>query len=272
MADETDEAADLLSQANEMGYPEFTKELVTGTFDAVVSSMIEQQEAYADMLEKVAMEIEQFETETVSAQEVDAWMANNFANPSGSGSFVGTTDSPGDLTQDQVDRVHAKLGDTADDMENTSLPGTPSDDGGSGGESLDAGQVQAVRDVVRRQIAQPRMDALRELVTDGVVRLVVDDGTIETSMDFEVEASELREQIGRVRQKEAGHIGLIGNYVGGTLGIGLRGSYRNVKVSTERTRSRGTTEFEGEMTGSVTLNVRGDYVPLRQRGEGGGGG
>ncbi|WP_255151679.1 hypothetical protein [Halorarius halobius] len=249
---ETGDAVDQIARLDEIGYPEFTQKLITDTFDAVVSSMIRQQESYADLLEKVAMTVDQFEAENVATDEVDAWLTSTFPNPDGKGSVVGTPGDPGDLSETAATRLDTLLGDTASDM-GVELP----DDGG-----LDEEDVVTIRDVTRRQIARPRMAAMREIVNQGVVRLVVEDGTIETDLEFRTEASQLFTQLDTETTTTSGGFGGFGNLTGKLFGINLGGNYHKVNVDTRTTDRRGDSEAEAEINGHVKLNVRGDYQPL----------
>lgn len=253
MAPETSDAVDQIARLGEIGFPEFTHKLITDTFDAVVSSMIRQQEAYADLLEAVSMSVDQFEAENVSDPEVDAWLAATFPSPDSRGSVIGTVASPGELSEGDALRLEGKLGSTATAMDVT-LPG----DG-----SLDGEEVELIRTVVRRTIARPRLNAMREMVSQGVVRLVVDDGTIETDLKFETEASELQNQVETDTVTKSHGFGGFGNYTGGLFNIGLNGGYRKINVNTNTETTRGQSEASAEVQGHVKLNVRGDYLPLR---------
>lgn len=263
----TGRAVDEASRLDEIGFPEFTSKLISDTFSAIVSSMIDQQEAYADLVEKVAMSIEDFETEAVTSQDVDRWLAQQFPADDGEGTKVKDGNT---LSSDEVDQLHDRLGDTASEMSGVSLPATGSD------ASLDEGTVNDIRSVVRRQQAEPRMDALESLVEQGVVRLVVDDGTIETDLKFHTYGSDAEVQRSSQYDRDSWGVGGNASFVGSMFGISARGGYSSISVSTSSSEDRAYSSSEVRIKGGVTINVKGDYQPLRVpgegEGEGGGGG
>jgi hypothetical protein len=56
------------------------------------------------------------------------------------------------------------------------------------------------------------------------------------------------------------------------FGISARGGYNSISVSTSSKEDRAYSSSDVRIKGGVTINVKGDYQPLRVPGEGGGGG
>ncbi|MDX2030038.1 MAG: hypothetical protein SF339_05175 [Blastocatellia bacterium] len=63
-------AADYL---NELNFPKFVRDLLKGTFDAIVDASIRQMEAYAELLKAASASVSQFARE-VSDKEARAWL------------------------------------------------------------------------------------------------------------------------------------------------------------------------------------------------------
>lgn len=244
--------ADELGRINEIPFPEFTSKLISDTFDATVSSMIRQQEAYADLLDQVAASIEQFETQNVGNTEIRNWLGVNGPTEDGA-STIGTPEDPGSLDSDATDVIEAKLSGPMRELDVESLP--------TG--NLDENEVQLIYSLVRRKIARPRQESLEELVEQGMVRLVVDEGTIETKLEFEVEGRDTEEVTERDYERTSGGIGGSGRLLSSIIGVGVSGSYQKIDVSTRREQRESDLEAAGEIMGRVELNLRGDYQPLR---------
>ena len=259
-------AVDEAKRLDEIGFPEFTSKLISDTFSAIVSSMIDQQEAYADLVEKVAMSIEDFETEAVTGEDVDRWLAQQF--PGGEGQDTLIRDGA-ELSSDEVARLHDSLGATASEISGASLPAAESST------TLDEDAVSDIRAIVRRQLAQPRMDALESLVEQGVVRLVVDDGTIETDLKFHTYGSERSASRQSSYDRDSWGVGGQASFVGSMFGISARGGYNSISVSTSSKEDRAYSSSQVRIKGGVTINVKGDYQPLRvpdeSEGDSGGG-
>jgi len=246
------DVVDELSRVDEIAFPEFTHKLISDTFDATVSSMIRQQEAYADLLEQVAASIEQFEADNVSEREVDHWIQANGPMEEGE-STIGTPEEPGELDEEAASRMEAKLRNPMEDLEVSSLP--------TG--SLEPGDVRQIRRLVRRKISRPRQEALEELVEQGIVRVVLDDGTIETRLKFEARGRESDTETESQRERTRSGFSGSGRLLTSIVGVGIGGGYQSIDVSTQRERRERDVEVEGEIFGRVELNLRGDYQPLR---------
>lgn len=108
------------------------------------------------------------------------------------------------------------------------------------------------------------MAALRELVSQGIVRLVVDDGSIETDLVFHIQDNTLQRRTAHIRDDEGWEdVGGSFDWLGGLIGINLGANYHDVTVTTKDTTNLRKTSTEVDIEGHVKINVRGDYQPLR---------
>ena len=57
----TDQGLALIKEAQNLGFVEFTKGLVSGVFDVVVESQMEQLQSYADLLKQVSGTVEEYQ-------------------------------------------------------------------------------------------------------------------------------------------------------------------------------------------------------------------
>lgn len=248
---ELSEPIEQLSRVDEINFSEFTSKLVSDTFDAIIASMIRQQEAYADLVEKVAMTLEDFSAEAVMDSDVETYLRSYFPDGEG-GTVVGTVADPGDLDEEDAARLQSLLGGEAAATEST-LP----EDG-----SLETEDVALIYRLVRRLLARPRLSALRELVSQGITRIVVEDGTIETELEFStyVNQRDASYSTSYERRTMSGGGGL--NFANKLFGINLGGSASKLNVSTNRASRSSEGNAEGEIKGRVEINFRGESQPF----------
>jgi hypothetical protein len=250
------QAVDNATRLQDLGFAEFTAKLISDVFDAVVSSNIRQQEAYAELLERVSGSIADFEQEAVSDADVDAYLVERFPDSSAPGEtlLVDGYAVPSTESDDTAARIQALLGAAAVDLGIT-LP--------TAGETLDSDDVANLAAAARRNLATRRLDALRELVETGIIRLVVETGRIETRLDFTTYGADTgRSSYSRYDRRKSG-----GSLNGGIFGkmFGLSGNIGGSRLRT-RTYTRNNTAYTSakvETGATVELNLRGDYVPLR---------
>lgn len=251
------QSVDNATRLQDLGFAEFTAKLISDVFDAVVSSNIRQQEAYAELLERVSGSIQEFEQEAVSDADVDAYLVERFPDPStpGQTSLVGGYAVPDTESDDTAERINTLFGAAAVDL-GVTLP--------TAGETLDETDVETFAAVTRRTLASRRLDSLRELVETGVVRLVVETGRIETRLDFTTFGSDSqRSRYSNYDRRESG-----GSINGGIFGsvFGISGNVGGSRIRT-RTYTRNNTAYTSARTetgATVELNLRGDYTPLRE--------
>ncbi|MFW6436086.1 MAG: hypothetical protein ACOCYZ_00445 [Halococcoides sp.] len=259
------DAVDNAARLDEIEFPEFTSKLIEDTFNAIVTSMIRQQEAYADLVEKVSMSVSEFEQEAVTDRDVTDWLIGKFPGEDNGETAVGTTDDPGTLTETDLEILNRKLGTEADEL-NLTLP-APDDASSSDGEEatldLSDEQVTTIRKCVRRDIAGPRLEALKDLVSQGIVRVVVDDGTIETKLNFNTNASEYTRGTETESDRSSTSAGGRAGLSIGSFSVGGYANHHNTSVSTMTKRESSSSTASVDIMGRVEINIRGDYQPLR---------
>lgn len=251
---ELSDPIDQLARVDEINYPAFTSKLISDTFDAIVASMIRQQEAYADLVEKISMTLEGFAAEAVTDTDVETYLRTYFPGDEENGTSVGSPSSPGDLDEEDAARLASLLGPEAIE---TGEEGNLPEEG-----SLDAADVELVYRLVRRMLARPRLSALRELVSQGITRIVVEDGTIETELEFRTYANVNDATASSSYQRNTLNGGGGLNFASALFGINLGGSGSRLHVSTNRSSRTSEGEAEGEISGRVEINFRGESQPF----------
>jgi hypothetical protein len=69
----------------EVDFPAFVRDLIHGTFDAIVDASIRQMEAYAELVAALARSVDRFVEENVSDDDSRAWLDSTLPGIDGAG-------------------------------------------------------------------------------------------------------------------------------------------------------------------------------------------
>ncbi len=252
------------AKIDEIGFPEFTAKLITDTFDALVSANMRQTEAYIELVQSVAGTLEDFINNTsddISGEELLQFL-----------SLVAPNDSDSSDPQTKV-----RVGQTLSADEAGALNDAvalPAEAGGlvSGNANvaddttaIDETKFKAILDAVARRLSVNRFTLLKEMVKQGILRLVVENGLIETRLTFSAYASSFYQknadsyQRTNYTRKSRGGTGrilsLFGNY-------SSRTSRSSVSVRTTKETHRDISGSRVQIFGMVRINFKTDYLPL----------
>jgi hypothetical protein len=228
---------------NEVDFPGFVAQLVHGTFDAIVDASIRQMESYADLLSAVAKTTEQFTQENVSPDQARDWLAQHY---------------PGDVAlhlprgTEEV-AAGAQLAPRAEGASPAWLA-----DYGLEGQELTAELLeQQLLPQVRQKVGGDRLQLLSTMVTLGLNRVAVKDGSISAKVMF------------RAAAKDASTVQYAQSPDGNTSGAsnwGTRGSnaYAGVQtlVQTVNVNAQSSTDLRADLFGEVKLNFVSETLPL----------
>jgi hypothetical protein len=260
-------------QVRSLGFVEFTTGLVTGVFDALIASTLKQMDGYAKLVSDIGSSLAQFAAENVSDAEIDAHLATKY--PDGKG---GTVVRPAyvfeDTAADAQEGREAKPGNeklkevaeslvlATDDLpESRKLaPAAIQVDSAT---SFTAEQVQAIRPAIGFLLAFDMRNMLRDMVREGMARIVVRDGKILTKLTFNVETTERAEAQRDRYQKSSldAYIHGEANYLWGKWKAGADLNFVNVNTINETSFDELT--MSTEMIGQVEINFRTETFPPR---------
>lgn len=161
-------------------FPGFVTSLITGVFQAMTTSTIQQLQAYADLLGAVGMSSGQFAATGITDGRAMDWAAQRFpvfrvVLEEGQPPRLALKD---DADMPDGDELKAAL--EADDDEVSTV------DEDELGETL--------LPLVKRKLARDRQAMLSTMLLMGMNRIVVDDGRIHASMELQVDARSTAEQ------------------------------------------------------------------------------
>lgn len=162
----------------DMGFAEFTAQLIAETFDAIIASNTAQDERSEEILALVGLSLDEFAVRTVTDAEVEGSLRLLFPQEDGErrhAVFVGapyrrgTAQAPEDPPFESLLGVRLESGDVSRDKALTKLG------------------VAKVVSAARSRLAATRQLALQRLVAQGVPRIVIDSGRIRAKLTFQVE-------------------------------------------------------------------------------------
>ncbi len=280
MANGAGNAVQLATKLGEVDFPEFTAALITSTFDALLKAHIHQMKTYADIIEDIAMTLDDYVKayrNTVSDEEIDEWLENH-GLPILSTSEADDNDNI-TITEDDktaLEETFLREGEqlNAQPIQNQGQSSSPkyslAKDSTTDNNNTPRIGWEEIRERVAEMILARRQDLLRELVRMGLVRLVVDFGEIETRILFSVYGTSTRSRTTYeyTRKTREGRIGgrvsargkLKKWFVKGFLGGYYQGG--SVRVRTSSSYDRDTTGSRIDIFGRVYIRFKSDYAPL----------
>lgn len=226
--------------ADAIDFPTFVASLVHGTYDAIVDSSIKQVESFADLVGAVAKPLDQFAQENVTDGQARAWLVEQY---------------PHDVTlvQDGGEYRLAPVVRPGDD-DAAPAPAWLADFGAADG-AFDAQTLESVvLPRARERVAQHRLSTLSTMVLLGMQRVVVKDGTIAASLNFQAKA----------RDRAAVQYATSNDPSSGQTTWGGRGTSGDVvtTVSTVAVNAQTDTDLKATLTGKVSINFASETLPL----------
>ena len=157
-----------------LDFPTYVQSLITGVFQAITRSNLQQLESIADMLDHVSASAESFASENVTEAAARQWI-------SGRTPALQLRDGTLQLREGaELDR--ARLQETLDASE--------SEVG-----SIDEGDLDGtLLPLVRRRMGRDRQSVLATMVQMGMQRIVVDEGQLTAQMEMRVDARSVEQQ------------------------------------------------------------------------------
>jgi len=261
-------SADAVNQASrlsEIGFPEFTTKLVTDVFDALVSANIRQTEAYIELLQKVSKSLTEFIKDTKDDIGGDEIMQ-----------FLSVIAPPTDAKGDSEEATNVKPGKELTIAEADALRGALTISGVADNEKAVPGALGAkatidqtafdkILEAVATRIAANKYDLLKEMVKQGILRLVVDNGLIETRLTFSTYGSSFYQANASTYNRNSYEFKAKAK-TGGFASLWVKAAastkYNSIGVSTTSSSNQDKSGSQVNIFGLVRINFRTDYLPL----------
>ena len=208
---------------DEVSFPTFVKDLITGVYDSIVKSSIEQIEAYTNMYKELSKPL--------------AAIAREISEADALGQVA--TDDPLRFTMG---------GDGGLTDNNSNMKVDTSND-----------EIQKLMFQARLKLAHERRLMMRETMIIGVNRLVVEKGTIRAGLIFNIRSTEVfegKKKSTDIVQKSSGG----GGSFFGLFGGGSSKKSTTITVSSRELKTN--TELAAQISGHVEVNFKSDYFRL----------
>jgi hypothetical protein len=180
-------------------FPTFVQGLVTGVFQAISRSSIEQVHAISELLSSVAQSAEEFSSTNITDEDARQWAVQRF-------NFLAREDG-GELKLKSGEDLASHRADLRAALEL------------SADSAVADGDLDALLRQVRLHLGRLRQRNLSTVVLMGLNRIVVDRGQLNASMDLRVDTRSLREAASRQRFDTRTDSGVSGGLMGLNWGI-----------------------------------------------------
>ena len=237
---------------NAVSFPRFVTELINGVFKAMISSSTQQMNAYVELLNNVSASLSGFSETSLSDQTARQWIVDKFP-----GSYQ--ISAPGDSGEDGpvlVQKDDGKL--PSEEALKTAFGLGPSD-------SVPSGDPEtALLPFAKIQIARQRQQMLSTMVMLGMQRIVVDSGKINAAMHFHIDTRSAAQDDQGSTFSEQNQIDASASFGIGAWGASAKVSNTIGYVSTQRSQTTEEMNTDLDLSSSVEINFRSDYLPLNR--------
>ncbi|MEQ1571289.1 MAG: hypothetical protein ABMA64_37020, partial [Myxococcota bacterium] len=226
-------AGTIRDQQRALNFPEFVTSLITGVFQAISTSNLQQLEAVSDLLQTVSAATDDFAADQVDEDRAAEWLTRRVRGlergQDGQLQFREGAEPPSPQELGRMVGATARQADTID----------PSD-------------LSSLLPLARRSLARDRQSLLATMVLMGIQRIVVDAGRLTASMELEV-AGRSEAEVSTAAQ--------------GSFGVGAWGASASVSatvghVRDDRQFSRDELASRANLRSSVQVAFHTEPIPL----------
>lgn len=261
------EAVTEATRLPDIQFPEFTAKLITDVFDALVSANLKQTESYIELVSAIGKGVSTYINDTkddISGEELLHFLAKVVPPTDDDEENNGTKIiEGGTITEVEADNLKEALRKTPTEVISAETVPNAVD----GTVTLTPDAFEAILTAAAERIASNKYYLLEKMVQQGILRLVVENGLIETRLTFSTHGSSFYQEKSnsytrrpfrrRKRTKTSGIVALFGRSASATNRTSLRISTAE-KINQDRTGS------SVNIFGRVQLNFKTDYLPLNQ--------
>ena len=252
------------TKLEDIQFPEFTANLIGSTFDALISANLRQMTAHAELVDRFKEDISTFINNTeddITGDEALAFLERVL--PSSESATDSTlVQSGATLSATQAAQLTKKLALPSE----AGVPPTEVEEG-----VLTETSMDTILNAVVKRLAFNKYDMLQKMVNQGLLRIVIEKGEIESRLDFS--AWEHKDstrtttdyQRSTQRSRKKGKRGIFASvFLGSNSGSTTT---TKLHVSTNNAKTTDFDETKTNVTGSVKLYFKTDYMPLDQEDE-----
>jgi hypothetical protein len=304
------------SKLSDIGFGEFTSNLIKDVFTALIDAEMTQMEAYKELVTVLSQSLSTYINNTqndVSINDIEDLISGlNLPDGNDTAALLtavnagyatamaeaNNTTAPAPpaaapVSDNAITALITTLGPIVSDVVNGLLP--PS--GGSAAPANISGTTtpatifgnanaaaipnyQAIYKAIAGKISNDKYTLLQAMVRTGLMRLVVDSGTIETRLTFDtyethedsIDTKHRDRTVTREKEKGGRGSSLMSNLIrpgksafSGNQNGKARAKQRGVVVNTAKTHHRDTAGSHVQVFGRVEIKFKTDYMPLSQQ-------
>lgn len=292
-------AIDTAARFGDIPFVEFTKELVTGVFDSLVEAHILQMEEYAEFVSSLTQDLSTYINNTqdnVTFQEISDFVLNyelpemdtstleailtQLESPSDSAVPAASTDpaQPADAGTWWGGLINAlapavtglvdKIDDPSEKQKYDAI--IAYNDAVLAGGAIAADTIPTYKEIhnaVAALIASNKYALLQTMARQGVMRLIVTEGEIETKLTFSTwnhntrgyESGYRRKSVNRTKAKDVRGGGILGFFRSKRKRKNVN---RTVTINTAKSYQRDSSGTRVDIFGRVLIKFKTDYAPL----------
>lgn len=228
-----------------LDFPEYVTSLITGVFQAITRSNLDQITQLSDLLDNVAKTQEEFASDNIRDRDVIQWAIGKMP-------FLTSTDGsdlvprPGTDLVEQRAAIRSAVG--ATDAELSALD--------------ESDLLATLGPLIQRRIGRERQQILGTLVQMGLQRIVVDEGRLHASMDMRVDTRSAQESQRTSSDQFSFESGASGSFGFGAWGASAHVNVGINKVSSEQDVQKDEIATRAGLRSTVDLAFRTEQVPL----------
>jgi hypothetical protein len=238
-------AGTFASVRDTIDFPTYVQSLITGVFQAILSSTTQQVGALGELLDNVSATAEEFDA-TIGDEEAARWAAAKLPSLLAVDDQGTLTARPGVDFSNETTRLRAGL--SASDGEVSGID--PADLDGT------------LMPLVRRKMGRDKQSVLASMVQMGLQRIVVDEGRIHTSMDMRVDAQSGSQEDKAQKDDWRFNAGASGSFGYGPWSASASASTSIGQVKSDQQYTNEQIGVRAGLRSSVDLAFRTEQVPL----------
>lgn len=275
--------SDEISEVGEFGFVEFVNELVSGVFETVTKSSMDQARFFVDYASMIEDGLAKFIKNTKSDITPDQCMDflkltlgpsvdyRSTVKAADVNTINASTAMPAGTVEAAATPAANQLtsANTINQPADVQLPAKPTDDA-----TRAAFMASPIIQAVANRLAASQYEDLQNLLKMGLSRIVVEKGSITSRLNFRAQK---RSQKSAVQGTSSSTTNSSGSSSGGAIGgglfggvLGIGGGYRSsgsdrtidIKCSTDRATKSSSLEENVAISGQVSIQFKSDYLPL----------
>jgi hypothetical protein len=165
----------------EMGFAEFTAQLISEVFEAIASSQVDQEFRRAEITALAAMSPQDYAAQFINTQQVETELARLFpsVHPRQTHAiYAGASYQPQKAEKAEIPAImkHLGLALKKEDLLNTKR----------GKMTLTQAGVKTIQESARLRLAKSHLHALQQMLAQGIPRVLVDSGHVNAKLTFQL--------------------------------------------------------------------------------------